>query len=105
MIKGEHVFKKFNERILFSDLNFCFEKGKIYALIGRSGCGKTTLLNMIAKLEPYQDGNIIYHDKDLTTIKTAQFFRHELAYLFQNFGLLESQTIQANLDLGLVGKN
>ncbi|MBF0781025.1 MULTISPECIES: ABC transporter ATP-binding protein [unclassified Granulicatella] len=104
MITIENISKRFNERILFSKLNLTFETGKIYALIGRSGCGKTTLLNMLAKLEPYKIGSIIYRNQELSEIKTSRFFRQELGYLFQNFGLLESQTIQENLDLGLVGQ-
>ncbi|MTV94270.1 ATP-binding cassette domain-containing protein, partial [Streptococcus pneumoniae] len=72
--------------------------------IGDSGCGKTTLLNMLAKLETFDKGEIVYKGKSLTSLKNEEFYRNELGYLFQNFGLLESQTIRENLELGLIGK-
>lgn len=103
MIELKQVSKSFGERELFSNLSMTFEVGKVYALIGSSGSGKTTLMNMMGKLEPY-DGTIFYRDKDLTSYKSSDFFRHELGYLFQNFGLIENQTIEENLKLGLIGQ-
>ena len=80
-----------------------FEAGKVYALIGSSGSGKTTLMNMIGKLESY-DGTIFYRGKDLANYKSSDFFRHELGYLFQNFGLIVNQSIEENLKLGLISQ-
>lgn len=84
-------------------MNLNFDAGKVYALIGNSGCGKTTLLNMVAKLEPYDQGSIQYKGKDLRKIKPTNYFRNELGYLFQNFGLIDNKTVSENLDLGLIG--
>ena len=103
MIELKNISKKFGSRQLFSDTNLQFEGGKIYALIGTSGCGKTTLLNMIGRLEPYDNGEIIYDGTSLKDIKPSVFFRDYLGYLFQDFGLIESQTVKENLNLGLVG--
>ena len=104
MIELQHIWKQFGSRIIFSDLNLNFQSGIVYALIGDSGCGKTTLLNMLAKLETFDKGEIVYKGKSLTSLKNEEFYRNELGYLFQNFGLLESQTIRENLELGLIGK-
>ena len=104
MIELQHIWKQFGSRIIFSDLSLNFQSGMVYALIGDSGCGKTTLLNMLAKLETFDKGEIIYKGKSLTSIKNEEFYRNELGYLFQNFGLLESQTIRENLELGMIGK-
>ena len=104
MIELQHIWKQFGSRIIFSDLNLNFQSGMVYALIGDSGCGKTTLLNMLAKLENFDKGEIIYKGKSLTSLKNDEFYRNELGYLFQNFGLLESQTIRENLELGMIGK-
>lgn len=103
MIRLENVSKSFGQRQLFENLSMTFEAGKVYALIGSSGSGKTTLMNMMAKLESYE-GDIIFRGKNLKSYKSNAFFRHELGYLFQNFGLLESQTIDDNLRLGLIGQ-
>ena len=104
MIELQHIWKQFGSRIIFSDLNLNFQSGMVYALIGDSGCGKTTLLNMLAKLETFDKGEIVYKEKSLTSLKNEEFYRNELGYLFQNFGLIESQTIRENLELGLIGK-
>ena len=104
MIKIEHLAKSFGERTVFQDINLQFAAGKVYALIGNSGCGKTTLLNILSKLEPYDKGSISYRGQELKQIKSHHFFKNELGYLFQNFGLLENETVAANLELGLIGQ-
>lgn len=102
MIELKQVSKSFGERELFSNLSMTFEAGKVYALIGSSGSGKTTLMNMIGKLESY-DGTIF------TEVKTWQIinrviFPSRIGLLFQNFGLIENQSIEENLKLGLIGQ-
>lgn len=104
MIKIEHLAKSFGERTVFQDINLQFAAGKVYALIGNSGCGKTTLLNILAKLESYDKGIISYRGQELKQIKSHHFFKDELGYLFQNFGLLENETVAANLELGMIGQ-
>lgn len=104
MIELQHIWKQFGSRVIFSDLSLNFQGGMVYALIGDSGCGKTTLLNMLAKLATFDKGEIFYKGNPLTSIKNEEFYRNELGYLFQNFGLLESQTIRENLELGMIGK-
>ncbi|WP_159796936.1 putative bacteriocin export ABC transporter [Streptococcus halichoeri] len=103
MIQLENVSKQFGEQSLFSHLSLTLESGKVYALIGPSGSGKTTLMNIMAKLESYE-GKIFYREKELSKYKSSDFFRYELGYLFQHFGLIENQTIEANLKLGLIGQ-
>ena len=101
MFELTNIIKEFLHRKVFDNFKLTFEAGKVYAIIGQSGSGKTTLLNMIAKLESYE-GSILYEGKELSKIKKHSYFLNDLSYLFQNFGLIENETIDKNLDLGLM---
>lgn len=98
MLSLNHVSKTFGTNQLFRDINLQLEAGKSYALIGPSGSGKSTLLNLLAKLEPY-DGSILYQGRELKTWPSHLFYKQELGYLFQQFGLIEDETIAYNLNL------
>ncbi|MGX4645735.1 ABC transporter ATP-binding protein [Holzapfeliella sp. JNUCC 80] len=104
MIKIENLTKEFNNKKIFTNLSLKFQTGKVYALIGASGSGKTTLLNIIGHLEPVTSGDVLYHNQSLKSISSHKFFKNDLGYLFQNFGLLDNNTIKENLDLGLIGQ-
>ena len=103
MFELTNITKEFLHRKVFDNFKLTFEAGKVYAIIGQSGSGKTTLLNMIAKLESYE-GSIRYEGKELSKIKKHSYFLNDLSYLFQNFGLIENETIDKNLDLGLLNQ-
>ena len=53
MIKLTNVSKKYGNNVIYKDFNLAFEEGKVYAILGNSGCGKTTLLKIIAGLTDY----------------------------------------------------
>lgn len=103
MFELTNITKEFLHRKVFDNFKLNFEAGKVYAIIGQSGSGKTTLLNMIAKLESYE-GSIRYEGKELSKIKKHSYFLNDLSYLFQNFGLIDNETIDKNLDLGLINQ-
>lgn len=104
MIEIKNLQKSFGSRQLFKGLDLNFQDNHVYALIGKSGSGKTTLLNMLAYLEAYDHGGIFYHGTDLQSIKPQIFFKDYLGYLFQNYGLIENESVAENLKLGLVGQ-
>ncbi|MDG3375157.1 ATP-binding cassette domain-containing protein, partial [Vibrio parahaemolyticus] len=54
----ENITKNFDEKVIFDDASFTFEKGKIYGLLGRNGSGKTTLFNCISKNLLLDNGTI-----------------------------------------------
>lgn len=104
MIELKHIRKVFDEKVIFSDFNYTFQAGVSYALIGESGSGKTTLLNIIGKLEDFDDGQVSIKNTPLSRIKEKDYFRHYISYLFQNYGLIEQQSIKDNLELAFVGQ-
>ncbi|NYS49754.1 ATP-binding cassette domain-containing protein [Streptococcus danieliae] len=104
MLQCDGLEKCFGQRSVFQNLAIQFEAGKVYALVGASGRGKTTLLNILAKLESPDSGRVVYREKNLLSLSRIEFFRNDLGYLLQQGGLLENETIAANLELALVGK-
>lgn len=104
MIKLENISKSFDEKVVLDKFNYQFEVGKSYALIGSSGSGKTTLLNIIGKLELPNSGEVKINNTPLKQIKEKVYFKDEVGYLFQNFGLIDNESIEKNLELAFVGR-
>ena len=104
MIEIRNLSKSFGEKNIFDNININFHDNRTYAIVGESGSGKTTLLNIIAKLEEKDRGTIVYNSTDLDKIDEHIFFRDYLGYLFQNLGLIESESVDYNLELAFVGK-
>lgn len=100
MIRIENLKKSFDEVILFDNFNLEIETGKFVVIMGASGCGKTTLLNMIGALEPFDSGRILIDDIDISNTKThLEYFRTKVGFLFQNFALVENKTVEENLNM------
>ena len=95
----ENVSKQFGKHQVIDNLSVVFHHGTKYILRGRSGAGKSTILNMIARFDDDYQGNITYDSGNLKTIKKSRFYRDYLGYLFQNYALLEDQTVFDNLAL------
>lgn len=95
----ENVSKQFGSHQIIDNLSVTFHPGVKYILRGRSGAGKSTLLNMIARFDEDYRGTMTYAGDHLQTIKKNRFYRDYLGYLFQNYALLEDQTVFDNLAL------
>lgn len=87
------------------NVTFSVEQGEYVAIMGESGSGKTTLLNILAALDKPTSGSVILDGKDLNRIresKVAAFRRDNLGFVFQEFNLLDTFTIEDNIYLPLV---
>ena len=83
------------------NVSYDFEKGKIYAIRGRSGTGKTTLLSLISGLERCTEGKIIFDNKDLKDINLDYYRSHEIGIIFQSYNLLPFMTVSENIILSM----
>lgn len=100
VIQIKNLCKNFDEHVLFKNFNLIINDGDFLCISGDSGTGKTTLLNMIGQLEPYQEGEILFEGKPIETKKDKlDLFRKKLGFIFQNFVLVESKTVEENLKL------
>ncbi len=95
-IKG--LSKSYGRLKIYENLNLNLEGGKMIVLYGQSGCGKTTLLNMIGLIEDYQDGKILYDGEEIrSSKKKRKMLRDKFGFIFQDFGLIENESIINNL--------
>lgn len=100
MIQIEHLKKKFGDKILFDDFNLTIDDGEFVVLSGDSGRGKTTLLNMIGAIEPFDAGRILVDGIDISNKKNQLFYlQQKVGFLFQNFALIDYKTVRQNLQL------
>ena len=81
-----------------------FRESEFVSILGQSGCGKTTLLNIIGGLDRYTDGDLVidgvstkkYRDRDWDTYRN-----HRIGFVFQSYNLIPHQTVLANVELAL----
>jgi len=98
LIKFENISKKFKNTTVLSDVSFEIEKGKLVAIIGESGCGKTTTLKMINGLITPTSGKIYINNEDIST-KNVIDLRRNMGYVIQQTGLFPHMTIRENIEL------
>ena len=100
MICIHGLSKSFDEKVIFDNFNIDIADGEFVIFAGNSGCGKTTLLNMIGGLEDPAEGSIVVDGIDICKEKNKKdYFSYKVGFLFQNFALLESKTVRQNLEL------
>ena len=86
-------------------ISFNVNKGEFVAIMGASGSGKTTLLHCISTIDAPTSGFIAIGNKDITKIKEdelADFRKENLGFIFQDFNLLDTMTIEENIALSLI---
>ena len=104
MIKVEHLTKKFKEKVIFEDINCTLETGKAYAIVGKSGAGKTTFLNVLSGLEQPSSGKVVISDLTVNGKNRKKLYRTTFGFIFQNFGLIDTETVKQNLELGFTNQ-
>lgn len=108
VIKLEKICKSFEESEIIKDLSLEIEQGEMVAIVGKSGRGKSTVLNMIGLILEKTSGNLYICGKKNVKIhsKDAMMLRREkIGYLFQNYALADDETVLWNLEVALAYKN
>lgn len=95
---GSHVTKAVDR------VSFTVEKGEFIGVMGASGSGKTTLLNMLSTIDRVTAGHIYYGDVDITELpenKLSDFRKNNLGFVFQDYNLLDTLTLEENITIAL----
>lgn len=102
--KVKKIYVKETKLTVLDNINAYFETGKIYAIIGESGVGKTTLLNCLTLMEKIDDGKILYKGKNIASFDENDIsnYRKNIGFIFQNFYLNEYLTALENVMLPLL---
>lgn len=100
VIEIKNVKKTFQDFVLFKDLNLKIDSGLITCIYGASGCGKTTLLDIIGQIQGFDSGEVLYDGKAVKGKKEkTKFLREKVGFVFQDYGLIENETVKQNLQL------
>lgn len=95
-----YSYEKKGNQVL-SDISYSFEKGKLYAITGRSGAGKTALLSLICGLATPTSGSILLNGKDISSLNRYDYRSHDIGVIFQSFNLLPKLTARENVILSM----
>ena len=97
-VRIEHVTKKFGDFFAVNDVSLNIYKKELFCLLGGSGCGKTTLLRMLAGFEEPTSGKIFIDGVDMTDIPS---YERPVNMMFQSYALFPHMTVEQNVAFGL----
>src|SRR5687768_4152726 len=94
------VTKRFGDRVVLNDISLEVAAGEYVAILGDSGIGKSTLLNVIAGLEPVDSGKIVFQDREITALDDDALTllrRDHFGFVFQAFHVLPQLSVEQNV--------
>lgn len=94
----EYFYRDGDERrYILRDINYTFQLGKFYTILGQSGSGKTTLLSLIASLDQPKGGKILYEGTNIATMQDDKYRRNKISVIFQSYNLVPYLTALENI--------
>lgn len=108
MLQLKNITKNYlsgdNEVQALKGIDIEFRENEFVSILGQSGCGKTTLLNIIGGLDRYSSGDLIINGKSTKEFKDKDwdtYRNHSVGFVFQSYNLIPHQTVLANVELAL----
>ena len=95
-----YFYKSQKDKVVLDKISYRFEKGKLYAILGASGGGKTTLLSLLAGLDVPVEGKITVSGKVIQKSSLNLHRRNNVSLIFQNYNLIDYLTPVENVKLG-----
>jgi sulfate transport system ATP-binding protein len=97
-IQLENISKYYGSQVVVNNVSLEIKNGEFFVLLGSSGSGKTTILNIIAGLVRPDKGRVLLQDRDVTIISTQ---KRRVGFVFQNYALFQYMTVAENIEFGL----
>jgi ABC-type Fe3+/spermidine/putrescine transport system ATPase subunit len=94
----EGISKRYGQQTVVNNVSLEIKDGEFFVLLGSSGSGKTTVLNIIAGLVDADEGRVSLHGRDVTHLPTQ---KRNVGFVFQNYALFEYMTVGENIEFGL----
>ena len=101
ILKMRNVSKCYKDELIFKNVNFELKKGDVISIVGKSGCGKSTMLKCINKLEEINSGEIMFNGVNINEIPLT-VLRQKIGIVFQEYNLFDHLTVIENLTLALI---
>lgn len=105
-IEADHVVKRYRmgevEILAVADISFSVEKGEFVIIVGPSGAGKTTVLNLLGGMDSCSDGKIVVDGQTVSGSDAKQlteYRRHDIGFVFQFYNLVQNLTALENVEL------
>ncbi len=102
MLKVTNLGKSYNDNVVFEGINYEFKDKGFYTILGESGSGKSTFLNLISLIEKESSGSIIFNNRKINEFKEKQrrdFRINNIGFIFQSFNLFNNDTVYNNVFL------
>ena len=100
-IEVKNISKIFDNKLVLNDLNFKVNDGELLSILGKSGCGKTTLLKILIGIEKPSSGSILKNNKNITNYDIS---KRDMGIVFQNYALFPNMTVLENVSYALKNK-
>ena len=102
MICLENIIKQYQDNIVLDNISLCIDKKQMIALAGISGCGKTSLIKILAGVDSAYSGNYLFCNEsfsDMNDKKQSEIRANTIGYIPQDIYLMEQNTIRDNVAL------
>jgi len=100
-----NISKSYGDHVVLDNMNMAVCEGEMVAITGKSGSGKTTILNIMGLLEKQDSGGVKLFDEKsprVGSVRANKLLRTRLSYLFQNCALIDEATVDYNLEIPLI---
>lgn len=93
-----NITKSFNDKLVLKNINLEINDGEIISILGKSGCGKSTTLQLIAGLIKPDSGDILFNNKSVLNLSTG---KRDAVIVFQDYRLFPHMTVFQNIEFGM----